>query len=104
VSPAVRLCGVGEVPVGGARSFALDGHEPVAVFNVGGTLYATADSCTHQRASLAEGELDGDEVICPLHFQIFHIPTGEAREGVTNEPIATYSVSVADGEVVIDLP
>ena len=103
MSTTVRLCRADEVEVGHAKCFAVDGHDPIALFNVGGTVYATADTCSHQRASLAEGEIDGDEVICPLHFQVFHIPTGEAREGVTQESIATYAVSVVDGDVLVKL-
>jgi nitrite reductase/ring-hydroxylating ferredoxin subunit len=104
MSRAVSLCAAGEIPVGGARRFVVEGHEPVAIFNLGGTLYATADKCSHQRASLSEGEVDGDEVICPLHFQVFHIPTGEAREGITRAPIATYAVCVDHGQIVVELP
>jgi nitrite reductase/ring-hydroxylating ferredoxin subunit len=104
MTQTIRLCAADAIPVGEARCFTPDGHAPVALFNVGGTIYATDDTCSHQRASLAEGEIDGDEVICPLHFQVFHIPTGEAREGVTKTPIATYPVRVADGEVRVELP
>jgi len=101
----VRLCRSDDIEIGQARCFSpAGGRPPVALFNVDGRIYATADTCSHQRASLADGEVDGDEVICPLHFQVFHIPTGEAREGVTKEPIATYPVSISDGEVMVELP
>jgi nitrite reductase/ring-hydroxylating ferredoxin subunit len=103
MSESVRLCAQAEVPEGEARCFAVPHHPPVALFNVGGTIYATADTCSHQRASIAEGEVDGDEVICPLHFQVFHIPTGEAREGVTTTPIATYPVSIEAGDIYVEL-
>jgi nitrite reductase/ring-hydroxylating ferredoxin subunit len=104
MSDPVRICAQDDVPEGEARRFAVADHPPVALFNVDGTLYATADTCSHQRASLADGEVDGDEVICPLHFQVFHIPTGQAREGVTTTPIATYPVSIEDGDVFVELP
>ena len=99
-----RLCATDALAPGEARCFHVDGVPPVALFNVEGTFYATADTCTHQRASLADGELDGDEIICPLHFQVFHVPTGEAREGVTKKPLDTYAVVVDDGAVFIETP
>ena len=103
MSRSVRLCAVDAVAPGTAKCFVVEPDLSIALFNVDGTLYATADTCSHQRASLAEGEIDGDEVICPLHFQVFHIPTGEAREGVTNEPIATYPVSIEAENVNVEL-
>lgn len=99
-----RLCAAAELEPGQARCFADIAPEPVALFNVDGRFFATADTCSHQRASLAEGDIEGDEVICPLHFQVFHIPTGEAREGVTKKPIATYPITVVDGDVFLELP
>lgn len=98
------LCNVDDVAPGTARRFDLDGLEPVALFNVDGAFHATADTCTHQRASLSEGEIDGDEVICPLHFQVFHVPSGEAREGITKICLKTYPVVVRDGAVHLELP
>jgi len=96
------ICAVGDVLPGTARCFVLDGWPPVALFNLGGTFYATANACTHQRASLAEGEIDGDEVICPRHFQVFHIPTGEAREGITTTALDTYEVALHNGTVYLE--
>jgi nitrite reductase/ring-hydroxylating ferredoxin subunit len=104
VSRTVRLCAVDDVPEGQARAFQIDEHPPVAVFNVAGTLHATADTCPHQRASLAEGDIEDDEVICPLHFQVFHIPTGEAREGVTKKCLATYPIRLSGPDVLVELP
>jgi nitrite reductase/ring-hydroxylating ferredoxin subunit len=99
-----RLCATDGLAPGEVRRFHVEGLPPIALFNVEGTFYATADTCTHQRASLAEGEVEGDEVICPLHFQVFHIPTGEAREGVSKKPLDTYAVVVDDGVVFIETP
>ena len=53
------------------------GGNPVCLYNLGGTLYATQDVCTHAHASLAEGFIDGDCIECPLHQALFHIPTGK---------------------------
>ena len=38
------------------------GGTPVAVANVGGTLYAFGNTCTHEGCSLAQGELDDTTV------------------------------------------
>ena len=49
------------------------GGEPVALFNLDGNYYAIHDVCTHAEASLCEGSIAGDEVLCPLHFASFNI-------------------------------
>ena len=48
------------------KRYVVDGL-PVAVYNCGGTLRATADTCTHAEASLADGFLDCEagSVECP---------------------------------------
>ena len=34
----------------------------IALFNVAGTFYAIADTCTHKGGPLSEGSLEGDDV------------------------------------------
>ena len=50
----------------------------MCLYNLGGTIYATHDTCTHGQASLADGFIDGDEIECPLHQGLFQIATGKA--------------------------
>ena len=45
-----------------------DDAEPITVYNVNGTYYATEDTCSHGGASLGEeGYLDGPKIECGLH-------------------------------------
>jgi nitrite reductase/ring-hydroxylating ferredoxin subunit len=48
----------------------------VAVFRLRGALCAVADRCPHAGGSLADGVVDGDEVVCPLHGYRFDLKTG----------------------------
>ena len=50
--------------------------EPICLINYDGELYAMGDCCTHEYASLADGEIVGDELECPLHGGAFEIKTG----------------------------
>lgn len=80
---------------------------PVAVYNVDGTFFATADTCSHELSSLGEdGYLDGDQVECAWHFAKFCVRTGQALTLPATKPIATYPVEVDNGEVyvVVDAP
>ena len=69
----------------------------VALFRIDGQVYAIDDTCTHAEASLCEGHVSGDEVICPLHAASFNIKTGEATCPPAYEPVRTYDVRV-EGE------
>ena len=68
----------------------------IAIFNLDGAFHAIDDCCTHAEASLAEGEICGDEVLCPLHFASFSIRTGEALSPPAYDPVATHAVRVTD--------
>jgi ferredoxin-nitrite reductase len=64
-----------EIAEGTGKAVIVNGI-PVAVFRRGGRLCAIENICPHAGASLAEGLLDGDEVLCPLHNFRFDITTG----------------------------
>jgi nitrite reductase/ring-hydroxylating ferredoxin subunit len=92
----------GDVPEGEAISVNVAG-EPVALYNLGGAIYATHDECTHARASLTDGFVNGDCIECPLHGAEFHIPTGEPRSGPVSVPIRVYPVKIEAGSILVDV-
>ncbi|HEY2204453.1 MAG TPA: bifunctional 3-phenylpropionate/cinnamic acid dioxygenase ferredoxin subunit [Pseudonocardia sp.] len=96
-----------DIPVGeGVRVAAADG--PIAVFRVEGDgpesgLYAVDDTCPHQRASLADGFVEGGAVECPLHAVCFDLRSGEPDGELTHTPVRTHQVVVVDGTVYVRL-
>lgn len=88
------------------QALRLEGGEvAVAVFNVGGTLHCIDDTCTHERASLSDGDLDIDRcaVECPLHGSVFDLVSGEAVTLPAVEPVRVHQVEVADGMIRVSL-
>jgi 3-phenylpropionate/trans-cinnamate dioxygenase ferredoxin component len=78
---------------------------PVAVFNCEGHFYAIDDTCSHEEASLSEGELvDGCTVECPLHGAQFDLQTGRPLCLPATLPVRTYEVVVEDGVVKVKAP
>ena len=73
----------------------------IAVFNLQGDYYAIEDVCPHDGAPLAEGTLEGDQIICPRHGAHFCIKTGEALTPPAYEPIVTFPVRVENGIVQV---
>jgi 3-phenylpropionate/trans-cinnamate dioxygenase ferredoxin subunit len=96
----VRVAAVGDIKPGKAIRVEI-GDEPVAIFNVDGTLYAIGDTCTHEEASLSEGDVYGDCVECPLHGAEFDLKTGTPRTLPAVVPVATYPVKVEGEDVLV---
>jgi nitrite reductase/ring-hydroxylating ferredoxin subunit len=97
----IRVCDVNEIQPGEAQR--VEHEPPIAVFNVDGEFHATADTCTHDDSSLADGYIDGDQVECAWHFAKFCIRTGEVLSPPANRNIATYSVDIDDGVVYVNI-
>jgi 3-phenylpropionate/trans-cinnamate dioxygenase ferredoxin component len=76
---------------------------PIAIFNVDGKYYAIGDVCTHDNGPLAEGELDGYQIICPRHGARFDIRDGRAVTLPAVIPTPWYPVRVVDGWVEVGL-
>jgi nitrite reductase/ring-hydroxylating ferredoxin subunit/uncharacterized membrane protein len=57
------------------------------------------DRCTHKGGSLAGGVMIGGVVQCPWHGSQFDCRSGSLKAGPAREPIATYKVVEANGQV-----
>lgn len=73
----------------------------IAVFNLGGDYHAIEDVCTHDYSPLGDGDVEGDEIICPRHGARFNIKTGDALTAPAYEPLATFPVRVENGMVQV---
>jgi 3-phenylpropionate/trans-cinnamate dioxygenase ferredoxin component len=98
----VRVATASEIPAGTGMFVDVDGV-PVALFNVGGKYYATSDVCTHEEASLSEGELDGECVECPLHGARFNVRTGEVKSLPAVVKLKTYPARVVGDKVEVEI-
>ncbi|MEA2586379.1 MAG: hypothetical protein QOF33_4464 [Thermomicrobiales bacterium] len=76
-------------------------EEPVCLINLNGEFFALNDCCTHEDASLSDGEIVGDEIECPLHGGAFEIRTGQPVAFPVVVPTRTYPVRVVGDEVQI---
>lgn len=98
-----RVSMVNEFPSGERLFLEIDGL-PIVLFSIGEDFLATGDICTHDGGEIGEGELDGEEIICPRHGARFNIRTGKAMSlpAVTGIPI--YPVRQVDGFIEIGIP
>lgn len=70
----------------------------IQVYNVGGTFYATDESCTHAQGPLSVGKLEGKVITCLLHGSCFDVTTGAVLCAPATEPLKTYPVTV-EGDI-----
>ena len=96
------LCNTTQVEAGTGLQVILQGYPPLAVFHLNnGEFHVTADTCTHGNASLADGELEGEEVECPFHAGSFNVKTGAACSAPCHIPLRIYPSVVENGQVFL---
>jgi nitrite reductase/ring-hydroxylating ferredoxin subunit len=98
-----RVGPLSAIPCGEGRMIQV-GPQLISVFHLrGGVVRATQPWCPHRGGPLADGLVDGEYVVCPLHNRAYCFETGEAL-GAT-ERLVTFSARVeGDGTVVVALP
>jgi nitrite reductase/ring-hydroxylating ferredoxin subunit len=77
------------------------GGQPVVIGRVEGRVYAIGGVCTHQRALLEDGELDGKMVRCPLHDSGFDITNGKVLSPPATVAVPAYAVKVEHGRIFV---
>ena len=97
-----KVATLSDVPPGTCRQVDAGGRA-VAVFNVGGTIYAIGGMCTHEDGPLGEGELDGTVVTCPWHDAQFDVTTGQVMGPPAAENVPAYKVVVEGEDIKVDI-
>ena len=74
------------------------------VANVNGEFYAITDTCTHAGASMANGKIDGENIICGWHAASFECKSGKlAKFPAKIEDLKSYKVTVENGDVFVEV-
>lgn len=96
VSVALRA----DLASGGMLAVAF-GDYRIALFDVGGEVFATDSLCTHAQAMLTDGTLEGEIVECPLHGGRFSVRSGAGMGPPIPCDLKTYPVRVLEGEIQV---
>ncbi len=90
---------VAQVPPGEGRAFVIAG-EQVAIFRLrSGALRAVSAVCPQKGGPIADGQIDGRMVLCPLHLNAFDLITGCSSTGA--DPLSTYDVLVEGDQIIV---
>jgi nitrite reductase/ring-hydroxylating ferredoxin subunit len=60
-----------------------------------------ADTCSHFGASLSEGKLDGDSIVCPYHSSRFALEDGRVLDGPAVHRQPCLEVRARDGQIEV---
>ncbi|MCK6619070.1 MAG: non-heme iron oxygenase ferredoxin subunit [Calditrichaceae bacterium] len=79
-------------------------YVPIAIFKLGDHYYAIDDTCSHDEASLSEGEIVEEcQIECPMHGARFDIKTGKNLSFPAVVPVKSYPVKVENGVIYLEL-
>jgi nitrite reductase (NADH) small subunit len=87
-----------ELPLGRAKAVAA-GEKRIAVFHTQQGIFAVDNTCPHRGGPLAEGDVIGDEIVCPWHLWGFDLRSGLCA-GNPEIAVATHEVRI-EGERIL---
>ena len=101
--PIRARCGRAEEIQPGCSKVVQVNEHMVAIFNLGGRLYAIDNTCPHQGGPLGEGYLEESGIVsCPWHAWTFDLCTGISPID-PDVKVRTYGVRVEGGEVILEI-
>ena len=77
------------------------GEAVLVTRSTSGEVCAIANTCSHFGGPLAEGEREGDVVVCPWHGSRFDVCTGDVVGGPAVFPQPRFEARARDGKVEI---
>jgi len=96
-----RVARSADLPAGQRLAVWISGIK-VMLVNIGGTVFAVDEQCTHMKCSLLTGSLQGTIVSCPCHFAEFDLRNGKVLMGPATVDLPTYKVKIEGGEILVE--
>lgn len=94
-----KICKNDELIEGKGKRFIVDDTE-IALFRIGGKVFALNNICPHQHSALIyDGFIEDGCVVCPAHGWKFNLVTGKKPSG--SNGLATYEVKLIDDDVYV---
>jgi len=96
----IKIAEVAQLPMGERKLCTVEDRR-IAIFNLGGTLYAIDNHCTHRDGPVGAGELNDVVITCPWHGWRFNVTSGRCLEDGAN--LRCYPVHVEGSDVLVDV-
>ena len=95
----IDVAATGELPVGRAKAYTI-GEQRVAVCHTNKGFFAVDNTCPHRGGPLAEGDIIGDEIVCPWHLWGFDVATGLCA-GNPDIQVSTHEVRIEGDRILV---
>jgi nitrite reductase/ring-hydroxylating ferredoxin subunit len=97
----IEAAHVADLPVGRVKSVIVAG-ETIALYHTAKGFFASESRCPHRGGPLAEGDVIGDEIVCPWHLWGFNLETGLCP-GNSDISITMHEVKVEGDRILVRL-
>lgn len=94
----IEVAKITDLPLGRVMT-CIVGDRRIALCHTARGFFATDNTCPHRGGPLGEGDIIGNEVVCPWHLWSFDVATGFC-EGNPELRVATHEVRI-DGDRVL---
>jgi nitrite reductase/ring-hydroxylating ferredoxin subunit len=99
----IIACKTSDIPPGKPYKVSIDGRD-VLIVNLDGKYFAMDDTCTHSGASLSEGKLDGNKIVCGWHGAEFDCTTGKLEKFPAKiNDLQSYKISIESDNVFVEI-
>ena len=97
----IKVAKVSELQENQGKLVNVNGKE-IALFKINNQFFAVDNMCLHMGGSLSEGEIENNNITCPLHGWQFDLKTGNnIMPGMGKLNI--YKVSIEKEEIFIEI-
>jgi nitrite reductase (NADH) small subunit len=97
----IDVASVNDVNVGRAKRLAV-GARIIALYHTQRGFFASDNTCPHRGGPLADGDLIGDEIICPWHLWGFDVASGVCT-GNSDISITTHELKIEGDRILVKL-
>ena len=87
----------------GMKKRVMAGDLPLMLALIEGKFFAIEDTCTHNKASLSAGKMEGYRIECPWHGATFDIRTGQVLVLPAAIPVRTFNVFTKGEEIWVEV-
>lgn len=97
----IDIGSIDEIPIGRPTTRVVDGRK-IAVCRTKSGIHALDNTCPHRGGPLGEGDLIGEELVCPWHLWSFDVKTGHCP-GSNDVGVAAHDVKIEGNRVLVRL-
>lgn len=95
--------GIEQLEEGQKKPFEINGIK-ILMANINGVPYAVQRICSHAESDLAEGNLEGCVIECPLHGAMFDMRDGKVLSLPATQPLKSFPAKIENGIIMVDVP